>query len=343
MRQSSKSLSAAGGTSRENADRAPAAAIPGVPIPVSRIFLGTAMKPFLEGQDTSELLDGMFALGINAFDCARGYGLAERSLGDWIRLRNNRDKVVILTKCGNVDLSGRVRVDPEVIGKELDESLRTLNVDTVDIFLLHRDDPNIPVSETVACLNEKQREGKIRLFGVSNWTTKRIAEANAWAAAHGLNGFTVSSPNYGLAVQVTDPWGGDCVSISGHENRDARDWYAREKMPVLAYSAMGRGFFSGRFRSGDYDKAAEILDRYAQKGYLYPVNMERLARCEELAAKRGCGVPDIAMRYIFSSPMTVFAVVSTLSPERMKANIAASLDPLTPEEAAFLENGVPLK
>lgn len=317
----------------------PAAPISGVPIPVSRVFLGTAMDPFMKGRDTCGLLDSVFALGVNAFDCARGYGLAERSLGDWIRRRNNREKVVILTKCGNVDLFKRVKVDRKVISGELDKSLKALGVDTIDIYLLHRDDPKTPLREIMECLNEKQSEGKIRIFGVSNWTTERIAEANACAAAHGLNGFTVSSPNYGLAVQVTDPWGGNCVTVSGDDNRAAREWYAHQGMPVVAYSALGRGFFSGRFRSGDYDKAGEVLDGPARKAFLQPVNMERLARCEELAERHGCTVADIAMRYIFSGPMNVFAVVSTLNEERMAHNAAAAREPLTAEEVRYLETG----
>ena len=317
----------------------PAARIPGVPIPVSRVFLGTAMEPFMKGQDMSGLLDSVFALGINAFDCARGYGLAERSLGDWIRRRNMRDRVVILSKCGNVDLFRRVRVDRRVIENELDKSLRALDVDTIDIYLLHRDDPKTPLREIMECLNEKQSEGKIRVFGASNWTAERIAEANACAAAHGLNGFTVSSPNYGLAVQTADPWGGRCVTVSGDEDRSSRDWYAGQGMPVVAYSALGRGFFSGRFRSGDYEKAKEVLDSAARKAFLYPVNMERLARCEELAEKHGCTVAEIALRYIFSGPMNVFAVVSSLNEKRMAQNEAAARLPLSPGEVRYLETG----
>ena len=195
------------------------------------------------------------------------------------------------------------------------------------------------MSEFIDCLNEKQREGKIRVFGVSNWKKERIEEANAYAAAHGLNGFTVSSPNFGLAEQVNDPWGGDCVTVSGDANKEVRAWYAAQQMPVLAYSSLGRGFFTGRFKSGDYEGARKVLDNAAQKGYLYPVNMERLARCETLAAEQKCSVSDIAMRYIFGSDMKVCALVSTGNAKRMRQNIQASRNPLSREEIAFLETG----
>ena len=75
---------------------------------------------------------------------------------------------------------------------------------------------------------------------------------------------------------MRDLWGGGCVTLSGPENAEARRWYREQRMPVIAYSSLARGFFSGRFRSGDYEGARAVLDAFAQKGYLYPENMERL-------------------------------------------------------------------
>lgn len=313
--------------------------IAGIDIPVSRLFFGTAMPILTTGEDHDELFDAMYELGINAFDTARGYGEAEKSLGSWVRRRGNRDKVVILTKCGNVHPDGEVHIDRQVMREELSTSLGRLQTDYVDIFLLHRDDPKTPISEYMETLNEFVSEGKVRLFGVSNWTTERIEEANDYAAARHMQGFTVSSPNYGLAVQVEDPWGGSCVTISGDESEKARRWYAENQMPVLAYSSLARGFFSGRFKSGDYEAAKKVLDEAGQKGYLYPVNMKRLARCEELAQKKHMTVAQIAMSYIFSNEMNVFALVSTTKAERMKDNIDAACHPLSKEEVKFLEQG----
>lgn len=313
------------------------AEIPGVGIPVSRVFFGTAIPSMLAGKNENELLDQILALGVNAFDCARGYGQAERSLGSWVRERGNRDKVVILTKCGNINLLGRVHVDEKVIRKELEKSLSELKMDYVDIYLLHRDDPKTEVGEFIEVLNDLKKRGQIRTFGASNWTCERIREANAYAKAHGLEGFSVSSPNFGLARQVQDPWGGECVTISGPENREARDWYTENQMPVLAYSSLGHGFFSGRFRSGDVEGAKRILDGPARKGYLYDVNMRLLALAEKIAERDGCTVSQVAMRYIFSSPMNVFALVSTTSPERMRQNIQSVRWRLTQEDLEILD------
>ncbi len=312
--------------------------IAGLNKPVSRIFFGTANPPISTGEEESayELLDRAMAWGINTFDCARSYGLAENTLGKWIESRNCRDQAVILSKCGDVR-NGKVLVNRRVITEQLQQSLETLRTDRIDIYLLHRDDPKTPVEEMIDTLNEYQQKGAIGLFGVSNWTHERIELANRYAASRGLNGFAVSSPNYGLARQMADPFGGDCVTVSGPENRNAREWYIRNQMPVVAYSSLGRGFFSGRFRAYDTDAARGILDIYAQKGYLYQENMERLRRAELLAEKNGISVAEVAMRYVFSSPMNVFAVVSSASPERIRMNIRAAEHPLEPADVRYLE------
>ena len=313
--------------------------IPGLSRPVSRLFFGTAIPPVSTGEDrAADLLDRVLETGIDAFDCARSYGLAERTLGRWMESRGNRDRVTVLTKCGDVR-DGQVKVDRQVILAQLKTSLDELRTDHADIFLLHRDDPATPVEEQIDTMNELLAEGLIRAAGVSNWTHARIEAANAYAAAHGLTEFAVSSPNYSLAHQVRDPYGGGCVTLTGPENREARAWYARTRMPVVAYSGLARGFLSGRFAAGDFEAAARTLDEFAQRGYLCEENMARLARAEQLAARTGLSVPEIAVRYLFAAPMDLFAVVSSSSPARLLMNVRAAAHPLSAEEAAFLETG----
>ena len=311
--------------------RCPQVAFPGLAKPVSRLFFGTATMPFMFGGNAQFLLDLAFAHGINAIDTARGYGAAEEHLGEWIEARGNREEIVILTKCCNAEPDGTVSVNRARIEKELEESLKALRTDYIDIYVLHRDDPKTPVSELIDTLNDARNAGKIRVFGASNWTHERLQEANDYAAEKGLMGFICSSPNYGLARQVDDPWGGNCVTISGPENEGARDWYTQNQMPVIAYSSLGRGFFSGRFHSFDYDKARQILDMPGQKGYLSEDNMRRLAKAEEIAATSGLKIPQIAMQFILNSPMNVFAAVSTNGLNRIIENVEAAVTPVDPE------------
>ena len=310
--------------------------IEGIGKPVSRQFFGTANMPMLMGKDVNYLLDAALSYGLNSFDCARGYGAAENSLGNWMKERNNRDRVVVLSKCGNVDQEGNVLVNRAVIEKELAESLAALQTDYIDIYLLHRDDPKTPVSEFIDTLNEAQRAGKIRVFGVSNWTDTRIREANDYAAAHGLNGFSVSSPNFGLAEQVQDPWGGDCVTLTGPDNEEARAWYRSTQMPVIAYSSLARGLMAGKIKSTDEARVAELLDPFAVKGYASPENFMRLARCEELSAKKGCSVSQLAIAWMFTQGLNLFAAATTTKVSRIPEQVRALHVELTPEEAAWL-------
>lgn len=316
---------------------APRGQIPGLPFPVSRIFFGTAMPPILTDEtEALSLLDSVFVAGVNAFDCARSYGRAENALGKWLKSRGLRNQVVLLTKCGDIR-EGRVEINRRIIESQMEESLNALQTDCIDLYLLHRDDPTTPVEEYIETLNKARAAGKIKLFGASNWTHQRIAEANHYAQEKGLMGFSVSSPNFGLARQMQDLWGGGCVSLSGPENAEARRWYQANQMPVIAYSSLGRGFFSGRFRAYDYDGARRIMDPYAQKGYLYDENMARLERAEALAQKYDIPVSEIAMRYVFSRGVNVFAVVGTTSSARLQSNLNAAACPLTEAEADFLE------
>lgn len=304
---------------------------------VSRILFGTAMEPFIRGGDGNALLDSIYETGVNTFDTARDYMLAEKSLGKWIEEKNMRDKIVILSKCGHPSMIGRKRINETEIRKDFSKSAGHLKTDYIDIYLLHRDDEDVPVGNVIEIFNSLHSEGKIGAFGGSNWNHKRIEEANEYAYKHNLIPFSVSSPNFGLANQVQDPWGGGCVTISGTSNAKARDWYRKNQMPVIAYSSLGRGLFSGKIKSSDIEKAGDFMDAFALKGYAYPENFQRLKRCEEIASKKNVTVPQIAMAWIFHQNINILAVVSTSKSMRMQENIDAMDIELTRDEIMYLD------
>ncbi|MBC7234379.1 MAG: aldo/keto reductase [Chloroflexi bacterium] len=315
-------------------------AIPGVAKPVSRLVLGTMI--ISDEADKREasfaLLDTALALGGNAFDTAHVYGggHSERGIGLWMEARGNREKVVIITK-GCHHNADRRRVTPFDLESDLMDSLARLRSDYIDVYLLHRDDPDVPVGVMVEALNRHLEAGRIRAFGGSNWSHQRIAEANAYAEAHGLVGFSASSPNYGLAEQVLDPWGPGCVSISGPREAEARRWYRHTNMPILAYSSLGRGFFSGRVDPDHPEAAAAILDRAANTAYAHPQNYERLRRARALAQEKGCTIPQIALAYVLGAPLNVFPLVGAVNGEEFRQNVAAFDIALTPRERKWLD------
>ena len=160
--------------------------------------------------------------------------------------------------------------------------------------------------------------------------------ANQYAEEHRLGPFTVSSPNYGLAEQETDLWGGGCVSISGPQNEKAREWYLDNDMPVIAYSSLGRGMFSGRVKSNQPEKISEIMDAPSVEAYGGARNFERLRRCEELAAQKNCSVSQIALSWLLHQELKTFAVVSSKNMERMRQNVDALKVELTEAEKKYV-------
>jgi aryl-alcohol dehydrogenase-like predicted oxidoreductase len=216
-----------------------------------------------------------------------------------------------------------------------------LQTDYVDVYLLHRDDPDVPVGPIVKAFNEHWQAGRIRAFGGSNWTHQRIKEANEYAAQHGLQPFTASSPNFGLAEQVLDPWGPGCVTLSGPQNVEARTWYRANRMPVFAYSSLARGFFSGRitresFAPGNLEQTQETLDRACRTAYCHEVNFKRLDRAMVLAQELGVTVPQIALAYVLHSPLDVYPLVGAANGDEFAQNVEALGISLTGAQLAWL-------
>ena len=319
--------------------------IPYVEKEISPIVFGTATPALFAAVDESRadiekcrreafsLLDDVFAAGINCFDCSDHYG--EEILGEWIELRGISDKTVIFSKCAHPN-KWRERVTDFDILYDIHNALKKLRTDFIDIYMLHRDDPSVPVSVIVDTMNRLYDEGKIGAFGGSNWTYERIAEANEYAAKHNLIPFTASSPNFGLAEQVDNPWVGQCVTLSGKENSKAREWHKENNIAVFAYSALARGFFSGAFKSDEPQKAKEILDEAGIKGYYSENNFERLRRAEIMAKDKNCSVAQIALAWLFNQPLNTFLLTSPVNEKQIKDNVAAENIKLSNDEVLWL-------
>ena len=296
--------------------------VPGVGKPISRLVQGTVMVREDDLPYSFALLDAALAAGITAFDTARHYGNGnEVAVGRWLRERGLRDQVVIIGK-GAHHSPERMRVTPADIAADLDESLTRLGLDTIDLYLLHRDDPEVPVGPIVEALNTHLRDGKIRAFGGSNWRHERIAEANAYAQEHGLVPFVASSPQFSLAAQIDPPWPG-CISIGGPDDAGARRWYLDNQMAIFAWSSLAGGFLSGGFDRNDDGGLPEEVAQRARRSYGSAANYERLDRARILAAEHGVTVPQIALAYALSQPLNLFALAGGESAEEIAANAAA--------------------
>jgi len=313
--------------------------IPGVKNPVARIVQGATMiGSDLDATESYALLDQVYELGCNTIDTAHVYagGNSERIIGGWMQSRGLREKIVLITK-GAAHSEDRRRLTPFDIASDLYDSLARLKTDYIDLYLLHRDDPRCPVEPIVDALNEFLQEGRLHAFGASNWSHERIAAANAYASANGLAAFVVSSPQFGLADSFAEPWP-LCLSISGSAGVEARQWYSQSQMPVLAWSPLASGFFSGKFRRDNLHLfGGREWDEVAIRTYATEANFQRLDRAILLAAEKGLTTAQIALAYIMNQPMNLFAVVGPHSAGKFKANVEASDVQLTAQEMDWLD------
>lgn len=177
----------------------------------------------------------------------------------------------------------------------------------------------------------------MKIFGGSNWTHQRLEEANEYAYAHNLVPMSVSSPNFSLAEQVQNPFAPGCVTIAGHKNEDAQKWYIANQMPVLAYSSLARGFFSGRITREMFEKHPEDIDQFCRIGYCCEENFVRLDRCKEIADEKGCTIPQIAMAYVLDSPLNAYPVIGAANRAELESSLGALKVKLTPQEVLYLE------
>jgi aryl-alcohol dehydrogenase-like predicted oxidoreductase len=311
----------------------------GVNKPISRLVQGTGFvgSGHPGGPDYwFRHLDAVLEAGCTAFDTAHIYGAGdnERTFGRWVRSRNIRDRIVIIGKGAHFN-DDRDRVTPFDIASDLHDTLARLKTDYVDLYLLHRDDPGVPVGPLVEALNEHLRAGKIRAFGGSNWTHQRIEEANQYARARGLRPFVASSPHFSLAEIVDYDYPG-VVSISGPSGAQAREWYARCRMTILPWSSLSAGFLSGRIRAkGSVPASHATADRLFGSS----VNYARLERARQLGRRRGLTVPQVSLAYLVSQEVDVCPIVGAKRVAHFLENVAALEVRLSAPEVAWLESG----
>ena len=317
------------------------ASLPGIDKPLSRLTYGTP-RTATNAKTRDEAFrsyDLAWEAGFRTFDTAHSYGAGEETLGAWLASRGHRGEAVILDKGNNPGQKGCPDVcSARTIREQAEESLRRLRTDHVELYILHRDDPSVPVDEIVEELNRLNREGKVLRFGGSNWTLERLLAANAYAAAHGLEGFTAVSPAYSLAEYMHDPWGGS-VALSGAAQAPYRAWLSETRLPVFCYSSLGRGYLSGKFRTDSGKAIEDCIPSVPIMEYDEPANRARLARAEALAAEKGVTVSQIGLSWLLHQPQDIFPIVAPSSAAHILDNCAALDLSLTDGECDWLLGG----
>lgn len=299
--------------------------------------LGSALPDALfssgERRQTERYLDELVDAGCIALDTAASYqrGGSERLLGHWLHARRNRDRLFLISKGAHPNPLTRpfrpCRLTPRDLSADLHDSLRRLQTPYLDLYLIHRDSPSVPLAPILEVLVRFKEQGKIGAFGVSNWGHERIAALDALARASGVPSLAASSPHFSLLDWLRTPWPG-CVSIAGAAKEKERAYYKDHQLPVLAWSPLGRGFFSATAEAGQPDGVYGSAD-----------NAARRRRARMLAERHRCTAAQIALAYLFNQAFPVYAVVSSRSVQNLKLNLASAALRLSESELRWLERG----
>lgn len=310
--------------------------LPRSTLSVSALCFGTNMFGTAADQAKADaLLDRFAALGGNFIDTARSYGdwvpnapvgASERAVGAWLSRQDRRD-FVIATKGGFMDLRAgtwQPRVTPEAIAQDLAESLDHLQIDRIDLYWLHTDDPSKPVGPIVDALIGHQKAGRISSFGASNWMPPRIAEAQAHASALGHPGFVAIQPFWGLAVPNRDV---AAQNGYGFYYEDGLQALHAAGLPIIPYSSQSRGYFSKLDKGGTAG-----LPEALQAMYGNAVNERRFEAAQRVAARHATSVNDVALAYLASQTALTIPIIGASSPAQIDESVRALALHLSPSE-----------
>ncbi|MGI6496587.1 MAG: aldo/keto reductase [Kiritimatiellia bacterium] len=300
----------------------PSATIAGLEKPVSKLVMGVDNQNAYE--PAAALYDAYLAAGGNTFDTAHIYGkLRSRLLGRWVRERGARDRVVIIAKGIHSP-----RCEPRWIRPELEEQLGWLGMDHADLYLMHRDNPEVAVGDFVEALNEQVRAGRIRLFGASNWTIERVQAANDYAARHRLQGLSALSNCLALADMPRVIWPG---CLQAHDMATRR-WLEYTQMPLFSWSSQAKAFFvPGRAAPDKTDDANMVRTWYSAD------NFERRRRAFALAEEKGVEPIHIALAWVLKQPFPSFPIIGPRTLQHLFSSLRALEVALSDEEWRWLD------
>ncbi len=274
-------------------------------------------------QDAATMvINGALDAGITFFDTAEGYGngLSEEYIGN--ALKGRRDQVTLATKVGYnmLHVEGKGKGSPENIRIAIDLSLQKLQTDHVELYQLHRPDPSTPIEDTLGTFNDLRNEGKIRLFGCSNYSAEQMAEAVAAAEAAGYQGFVTAQNRWSV--------------LNRDIEKDLTPVCAENNIGVLPFYPLEMGLLTGKYRRGEGAPAGTRLDGDAR---LSSADFDQLEALENFATSRGHDLLTLAVSWLASQPVTVSVIAGATRYEQMAQNAAAASWKMTGEELAEID------
>jgi aryl-alcohol dehydrogenase-like predicted oxidoreductase len=296
---------------------------------VSVVGLGTnnfGMK--LDLEQSRAVVDAALEHGITLFDTADSYGDSESRLGEL--LRGRRDDVLIATKFGsNVRPLGQdngadwgARGSRRYLRRAVENSLRRLQTDWIDLYQMHRPDPATPIEETLSTLDDLVREGKVRYLGSSNFSGWQVADAEWTARTRGGERFVSAQNEYSLLRRGIEA---DLVPA-----------LQRYQIGLLPYFPLASGLLTGKYRRGEGAPAGSRLQVWKAESTLTDATFDVLDQLEAFAAERSITLLDVAIGGLAAQPAVASVIAGATSPEQVAANVRAGQWTPTPEDLAAL-------
>lgn len=319
--------------------------IEGTSLEVSSICLGTAlMGTQISTGEAFSMLDEFMDMGGVFFDTANCYAnwipgaphsASESTIGSWAKTRRCRDKIVIGTKGGHPQFGSMStpRLSPTELASDLKDSLYNLQVDVIDLYWLHRDDPTRPVEEIIGVLNGFVREGYIRYFGCSNWCTQRLAQAQDHTRASGLMSFSASQVLWNLAKVDAPSIGDPTIQVM---DREMWDYHNKTGLAAIPFSSQANGYFS-KYASGNIDTLSELHKRM----YSSEENTLRSQRVVRLAGDLGVSPNAVALAYVTSQPFTAIPIVGPRTLHQLKDTLSSTDIKLDTSQLTYLDGANP--
>lgn len=286
---------------------------------IAPLVLGGNVFGWTADEKTSfDLLDRFVDAGFNAVDTADAYsrwvpgnkgGESETIIGKWMKARGNRERVVVITKVGSDMGQGKKDLSAAYIAKAVEDSLKRLQVDAIDLYLSHWPDPTTPHEETLGAYQKLIKAGKVRAIGASNLDAAQLRAALDVARLRDLPRYEVLQPEYNLY---------DRASYEG----PLRDLCMAEGLGVITYYSLASGFLSGKYRSaGDLGKSAR---GGGVKKYLDARGLRILAALDAVAGRHKAKPAEVALAWIIARPDVTAPIASATGPEQMESLIRSA-------------------
>jgi len=257
-----------------------------------------------------ELLDAFVDHGFNLIDTADVYeawvpgnegGESEAIIGNWLKKSGKRDRVVIATKVGK--WARYPGLSPTNIKEAVDDSLRRLKTDYIDLYQSHEDDARVPLEETLRAFDDLVKAGKVRVIGASNYSTNRLADALTTSASKSLSRYESMQPEYNL------------MDRAGFEE-GMQPLCVKEDVGVISYYSLASGFLSGKYRSeADLHKSKARGGKV--KKYLDSRGHRVLGALDEVAAAHGATPAQVALAWVMAQPAISAAIASATTVEQL--------------------------